>query len=65
MLLVIIATTVRGNSAPRPSACTINAGRRFDVRRLESGNSTRTISPRRKIIVDSHFWPVPILRERG
>src|ERR1039457_542316 len=65
VLLVIIATIVCARPAPSSSACTINAGRRFAVRKLESGNKTRTISPRRQVIVDSHFGPIPIFGERG
>jgi hypothetical protein len=65
MLLVIIATIVWGSPAPNSSACTINAGRRFAVCKFESGNKTRTISPRRQVIVDSHFGPIPIFGKRG
>src|ERR1019366_9035369 len=61
MLLVIIATIVCGRFAPSPSAWTTSAGRRLAVRRFESGNRTRTISPRRQFIVSSHFGPIPIL----
>src|ERR1035438_1122610 len=37
MLLVIIATMVWGKPAPDWSAWTTSAGRRFDVRKIESG----------------------------
>ena len=40
MLLVIIATIVWGNPESSWSAWTTSAGRIFDVRRFESGNST-------------------------
>jgi hypothetical protein len=40
-------------------------GRRFDVRRFESGNRTRTTSPRWQFIVDSHFWSIPVLGKRS
>src|ERR1035437_8036845 len=65
MLLVIIATIVCGRCASSPSAWTPSAGRRFDIRRFESGNKTRTTSPRRQFIVGSHFGAVPILGKLG
>lgn len=61
MLLVIIATIVWGNPESSWSAWTTSAGRSFDVRRFESGNSTNTMSPRRQVIVRSHFRAIPIL----
>jgi hypothetical protein len=64
MLLVIIATIVCDKSAPTLSARTTNAGRRFAVRKFESGNNTKTTSPWRQFIVGIHFWPIPILGER-
>ena len=48
---------------PSRSACTTKAGRRFAVRRLESGNRTKTTSPRRQFIVDSHRWAIRVFRE--
>ncbi len=48
---------------PSRSACTTRAGQRFAVRRLESGNRTKTTSPRRQFIVDSHLWAIPVFRE--
>src|SRR6266849_853548 len=60
MLLVIIATIVSGRSAPSRSAWTTSAGRRLDVLKFESGNRTRTTSPRRQFIVGSHLRPIPI-----
>jgi hypothetical protein len=65
MLLVIIATMVWGKPATRWSAWTTSAGRRYDVRRFESGNRTRTISPRWQFIVDSHFGSIPVLGKRS
>src|SRR6266536_5322980 len=65
MLLVIIATIVWGRSAPKSPAWTTSAGRRFDVRKFESGNRTKTMSPRWQFIVGSHFSSVPILGKRG
>jgi predicted LPLAT superfamily acyltransferase len=65
ILLVIIATIVCGRSAPSRSAWTINAGRRFEVRKFESGNRTKTTSPRGQFIVGSHFGPIPILGKLG
>ena len=65
MLLVIIATIVCGRCASSPSAWTTSAGRRFDVRKFESGNKTKTTSLRRQFIVGSHFGPVPILGKLG
>src|SRR5207237_10644912 len=52
--------------SPVPSAlrCTTSAGRRFAVGRLESGNRTRTTSPRLKGVIGVHVRPVPVLRER-
>jgi hypothetical protein len=64
MLLVIIAKSVCGRFPSKSSASTIRAGRRFEVRKLESGKRTRTISPRRQVIVDGHLRPIPILRKR-
>jgi hypothetical protein len=61
MLLEIIATIVCGSSAPSPSAWTTSEGLRFELRKFESGNKTRTTSPRRQFIVSSHFRPIPIL----
>ena len=61
MLLVIIATTVWGKPAPSWSAWTTSAGRRFDVRKFESGNKTKMTSPRRQVIVGSHFRSIPVL----
>jgi hypothetical protein len=61
MLLVIIATMVWGKPAPRWSAWTTSAGRRFDVRKSESGNKTKRTSPRRQFIVGSHFRSIPVL----
>jgi hypothetical protein len=65
MLLVIIATTVWGKPAPNWSAWTTSAGRRFEVRKFESGNKTKTTSPRRQFIVGSHFGSIPVLGERS
>src|SRR5205085_2898447 len=63
ILLVIIATITWGKPVPRFSACTTNAGRRFAVRRLESGNKTGPPSPRLKGIVSFHLRALPIFRE--
>ena len=38
-----------------------SAGRCLEVRRFESGNKTKTTSPRRQFIIGSHFRPIPIL----
>ncbi len=65
MLLVIIATIVCGRSAPSRSAWTTSAGRRLDVSKFESGNRTKTTSPRWQFIVGSHFRPIPILGKWG
>src|ERR1035437_2167494 len=65
MLLAIIATMVWGKPAPRLSARTTSARRRFDVRKFESGNKTKMTSPRRQFIVGSHFRPNPVLGKRS
>jgi hypothetical protein len=65
MLLVIIATTVWGKPALNWSAWTTSAGRRFDVRKFESGNKTKTTSPRRQFIVGRHFRSIPVLGKRS
>ena len=75
MLLVIIATMVWGKPAPSWSAWTTSAGRRFDVRKFESGNKTKRTSPHRQLaggsacptccIVGSHFRSIPILGKRS
>ena len=65
MLLVIIATMVWGKPAPSWSAWTTSAGRRFDVRKFESGNKTKMTSPRRQFIVGSHFRSIPVLSKRS
>jgi hypothetical protein len=65
MLLVIIATIVWGKPESNWSTCTTSAGRRFDVRRSESGNNTKTTSPRRQFIIRSHFRAIPILCKWG
>src|ERR1051326_3444741 len=41
----------------------MRAGRRFAVRRFESGNKTSTTSPRLKGIVSPHLRALPTLRE--
>src|SRR5437660_1697003 len=63
-LLVIIATVVWGRPVFRLSAWTTKTGRGFEVRRLESGNRAKTISPRLKVIVDIHIRAVPVLGNR-
>jgi hypothetical protein len=65
MLLVIMATIVWLSSAPSWSAWTTSAGLRFDVRKFESGNNTKTTSPRRQFIVSVHFGPIPVLCKWG
>src|SRR5665647_2291219 len=65
MLLAIVATMVWGRPAPSWSAWTTSAGRRFDVRKFESGNKTKMTSPRRQFIVGSHFRPIPVLGKRS
>jgi hypothetical protein len=50
-------------SVCRKAACRTTAGRRFAVRKFESGYKTRTTSPRLNGIVDIHFRPVAILAE--
>ena len=75
MLLVIIATMVWGKPAPGWSAWTTSAGRRFDVRKFESGNKTKMTSSRRQLaggsacptccIVGSHFRSIPVLGKRS
>lgn len=62
-LLEIIATIVCGRPVFRLSACTINAGRRFAVRRSELVNSTRTTSLFSKSIVNIHLGAIPVFRE--
>jgi hypothetical protein len=37
----------------------------LEVRKFESGNRTKTTSPRRQFIVCSHFGPSPILGKLG
>jgi len=49
----------------RWSAWTTSAGRRFEVRKFESGNKIRTTSPRRQFIVGSHFRSIPVLGKRS
>ena len=44
----------------RVGAVALPAGRRLAVRKLESGKSTSTTSPRLYVIVDTHFRPVPV-----
>ena len=56
---------VWGKPAPRLSAWTTSAGRRFDVRKFESANKTKMTSPRRQFIVGSHFRPIPVLGKRS
>src|SRR5438270_789430 len=63
MLLVIIATMVCGSPMFRSSDMTTTAGRRFAVRRFESGKRTRTTSPNLKGIVCVHFRALPVLLE--
>src|SRR5262249_35059195 len=63
-LPVIIATITWGNPVPRLSACTTKAGRPLAVRKLESGKSTMTTSPRLHFIVDVHFRVLPIFGKR-
>src|SRR5688572_26937944 len=61
MLLVIMATIVCGKPVFRSSGMTTSAGRRFAVRRFESGNRTSTTSPYLKVIVRVHFRTLPIV----
>ena len=63
--LPTLTITLRGRCACSPSAWTTSAGRRFDVRRFESGKRTKTTSLRRQFIVGSHFGAVPILGKLG
>ena len=67
--LEIIATMICDNPVCKSSACTTKAGRVLAVRRLELGNSTSTTSPRLQsgagvviIVVNVHFWRVPIFK---
>src|SRR5688572_24822176 len=64
MLLVIIATIVCGSPVFKLSGMMTSAGRRFAVRRFESGNRTSTTSPSLKGIVRVHFGALPIFLER-
>lgn len=64
MLLVIMATMVCGSPVSRSSGMITRAGRRFAVRRFESGKRTSTTSPYLKGIVGVHFRALPILFER-
>ena len=75
MLLAIVATMVWGRPAPSWSAWTTSAGRRFDVRKFESGNKTKMTSPRWQLaggsacptdfIVGGHFRSIPVLGKRS
>lgn len=62
-LLEIMARMIWGKPVCRLLACTTNAGRRFAVRRLESGYRTSTTSPRLYGIVDIHFRTIPVFSE--
>src|SRR5580658_1109405 len=52
-------------SAPSGSAWTTKMGRRFALRRFESGNNTKTMSPRGQFIVSGHLGAIPILCKSG
>jgi hypothetical protein len=49
----------------RPAASRVTARSRFDARRFESRNNTRTMSLRRQFIVRSHLRAIPILCKWG